>query len=124
MLPSGVSKVTTVHPGRDENSKRLSDLGGVGLRGTVDPSEDYAYASVFQVSLALGERYPNPEFRAFFEAEDQDPLYGRHRGAFVAAEKASKDGSPGDCVVIDYRKMPSYFRNVEGYPMVPVTECS
>ena len=91
--------------------------GGIGLSGNVDPAEDYAYTSILRVSLALAARFPDGRDRKLYE--DEYGPWHQTDGAFVTAEKAN-----GECVVIDYRNLPTYMLNREGYPDAKVTQCS
>lgn len=123
MLPSGVSKVTTVQSNANENCKRLARAGGVGLNGEVDAQTDYAYAPLFRVALGLLPRYPpnrfpngepNPTVKLLGEYSE---AFSQTEGPFVTAERGD-----GECVVIDFRSMPDYFANTGEYPWVGVND--
>lgn len=120
LLPSGVGKITKVGPGADasDNCQRLQNAGGIGIAGTVDPNVDYAYAPLFRVAVGLAARYPDPRNVQLFQAPSPDYPWGSSSGAFVTADRAD-----GSCVVIDFRSMPAYMMNIEGYPNAVTAAC-
>ncbi|KAI9814163.1 MAG: hypothetical protein M1832_005974 [Thelocarpon impressellum] len=96
LLPQGAEKVKQVNAPANsgENAERVKNAGGRGISGTVDPTRDYAYAPLFRVARGLAARYPGAK----------DPLF--------------TDKSDDNCIVIDFRSLPSYTLNKEGYPTV------
>ncbi len=98
--------MTTVGPGAnpDSNCQELKKVDGAGVFGTVDPSQDYAYARMFDMAMELSKRYPPNDLRLF---ADNTPKTGAPwssiAGPFVLAEKAD-----GSCVVIDISALPLY----------------
>lgn len=104
MLPSGVHKVREVSAGSNPNSncQEFEKVGGAGIQGTVDLSEDYAYARMFDVALGLSKRYPPNDLRIFNpNVLGPGQPWSAIAGPFVPAEKAD-----GSCVVIDFRDLP------------------
>ena len=85
--------------------------------GKVDPKQDYAYAPVTRVALALAHRSPDPGDTAtkLFESDDPESPFPIFDEAFVTAEKAD-----GDCVVVDYRNMPTYMIHGGNQPFAQV----
>lgn len=121
VLPSGVAKVSTVTSPSYPPCKPLVEAGGVGLVGKVDPKQDYACAPVTRVALALAHRSPDPGDTAtkLFGSDDPESPFQIFDGAFVSAEKAD-----GECVVVDYRNMPTYMINEGNQPFAQVAHCS
>ena len=107
-------------PGADasDNCQRLQNAGGIGIAGTVDSNVDYAYAPLFRVAVGLAARYPDPRNVQLFQAPSPDYPWGSSSGAFVTADRAD-----GSCVVIDFRSMPAYMMNIEGYPNAVTAAC-
>lgn len=103
VLPSGVSKITTVESSGmedGETSPRLQSVMAVGIKGisgTVDPNNDYAYTTVGALAGGLCNRFQACNF--------PKNLRWASDGPYVAATKGN-----GDCVVIDFRTVPSYMR--------------
>ena len=120
LLPSGVGKITMVGPGSNanDNCQRLMNAGGIGIAGTINPNVDYAYAPLFRVALGLAARYPDPRNVRLFQAPSPDYLWDSAEGAFVTDDKAD-----GSCVVIDFRSMPAYMIDKEGYPHAVTAAC-
>lgn len=113
VLPSGVSKINTVTCGSnpDANCQQAMNAGIVGINGVVNPATDYAYAPLFRVALGLAARYRDPRDSRVF---NERPFAG------VAGQYVTADKEDGSCVVIDFRTMPTYFLDREGYPEAEV----
>lgn len=100
------------------NCQQLSNAGGVGISGTVDPNVDYAYAPLFRVAVGLAARYPDPLNTKLFNQPSDEYPWGSSNGAFVTADRAD-----GSCVVIDFRTMPAYMMNIGEYPNAVTASC-
>ena len=122
VLPSGVSKVTTVSTGSTENCRQLQLSGGIGINGNVDPNQDYAYTSMASCAVAMAYRFPddrNNNLLKILDGDKEQYNWWSVRGPYAVSERLD-----GSCVVIDFRTFPNYMEHTNAMNYAVVKDCS